>query len=342
MVRNKKNGSLNILLIFILIITLDLVFLYFIKYNNQSLSIKQFNFTNIGNLLNFISYFFLLIGLILCYTLKDIEFNYKIFFVILTFNQIFIVGAYFSGLITLPFEKYYYLGQNGNRLFTGLLFTLYQFSQFSLIFYIWLIFNKAKSFLFIRSLLNSAIVMFLILIFSFLYIIAKENSFKENIILESKKNIAVVFGAAVWSNDQPSPSLAARVDKAIDLLDEGKVYAIYLTGSNAPGELSESEVAFRYIQRKRKNTSNIFKENKTTSTAQQIQFIKTELLSNKIQNNIFVISDSYHLVRIKEISNFDNFTIQVVPSGLSLSFENALYFKFREALALTVFWFFAY
>ena len=76
--------------------------------------------------------------------------------------------------------------------------------------------------------------MILLLIVSFIYIIGKESTFDENQITVSNNNVAVVLGAAVWSNSQPSPSLAARVDKALVLLEKGKVNSIYLTGSNAP------------------------------------------------------------------------------------------------------------
>jgi uncharacterized SAM-binding protein YcdF (DUF218 family) len=118
------------------------------------------------------------------------------------------------------------------------------------------------------------------------------------------------------------------------------VNKIYLTGSNAPGELSEAEVALNYIKLKRKDNSEIFLEKETTSTSEQIQFIKKKIISIP-EENVIVISDSYHLVRVKEISKFHNIKIEVTPSDLSLSFKSALYNKIREALALTVFWFFA-
>ncbi|MFN3478156.1 MAG: FAD-dependent oxidoreductase, partial [bacterium] len=60
----------------------------------------------------------------------------------------------------------------------------------------------------------------------------------------------VVLGAAVWSDNKPSPILAARVDKAIDLMKNFNVEKVYFTGSNAPGELSEAEVALNYLKSK--------------------------------------------------------------------------------------------
>ena len=59
------------------------------------------------------------------------------------------------------------------------------------------------------------------------------------ILNKSKKNIAVVLGAAVWSGNIPSPTLSSRVDKALELLEQGFVGKIVFTGGKAPGELPE-------------------------------------------------------------------------------------------------------
>ena len=85
---------------------------------------------------------------------------------------------------------------------------------------------------------------------------------------------------------------------------------------------------------------NIILEKETTSTNEQIEYIREKLLLEE-NENVIVISDSYHLVRVLEISNFHNIKVQVVPSDLAHSFEQALYNNLRESLALTVFWFFA-
>ena len=342
MIRNKKNSSVKLGLIFILIIFLDLTFLYFIKYKNQSLSINEFNLSNIGNLINLIFYTIFLIGLIILVINKNLFWDNKYFITFFFINQILIVLAYISTIVIMPFNSFYYLGQTGNKLFTGVLFTLFQFSLMVMMFLTWSDILKVKNIVLLRAIVNSVFVMIIILIISFIYIIGKESTFNEKKIISHKNNVAVVLGAAVWSNNQPSPSLAARVDKALQLLNNGKASSVYLTGSNAPGELPESEVGLKYIQKKTNSTSNIFTETKTTSTNEQIRFIKQNLLSESQKNNIIVISDSYHLVRVLEISKFQNIEIQIAASNLSLNFEKAFYLKIREALALTVFWFFAF
>ena len=302
MIKNKKYNSSKSLLLFILIILVSLSFLYFIKYQNQSLSLSEFSLLNIGNLINLFFHFTIILGVLIIYYSKSIQPDIKYLFPILIISQFLLISVYVASKMSLPFDDLYYLSQNGNRLFIGILFTLYQFTFFVMMFYIWGNVFKLNNLLEIRSILNAGWIMLFFLVLSFVFIITKENSFEESDFKIGKNNSAVVLGAAVWSKNKPSPTLAARVDKAIDLLQRGKIDAIYLTGGNAPGELAESEVAYNYIKKKNKNVVNIFKETNTKSTNEQIQYIESSLLANKNNKNIIVISDSYHLVRIIEIS----------------------------------------
>ncbi len=340
MKKNNRIGFKFLPLLFILIIILNLVFLYFVKYRNQNLSLNDFNLWNFGNSANLLFAVIIILGIIIAYFKKAMSFDSKLFISFFIINQILLILSYISTVVALPFKDFYYLGQNGNRLFIAVLFTLYNFSYFNIFFLIWLNILKIKDIIVLRALFNSVLLMLIILIFAFIFITKKESGFKDKIITKDPKNIGVVLGAAVWSHNKPSPSLSARVDKAV-LLYEGKtIFKIYLTGSNAPGELAESEVALNYIHSLGKDIPDVFIEKETTSTNEQVAFIKKKLLSHKT-NIVIVISDGYHLVRVLEISRFHNIKIQVVPSDLIPGFEKAVYNDLREALALTVFWFFA-
>src|ERR1039458_9824708 len=46
----------------------------------------------------------------------------------------------------------------------------------------------------------------------------------------TRDNVAVVLGAAVWSNNIPSPMLASRAEKAYELYKQGYVNKIQVTG----------------------------------------------------------------------------------------------------------------
>ena len=147
--------------------------------------------------------------------------------------------------------------------------------------------------------------------------------------------VAVVLGAAVWSHNRPSPSLEARLNKAIELFEQGLIGKIQLTGSNAPGELSEARVAFNYLLRKGIDPEKVWIEEETTSTSEQIHFIKNEL------KNIILISAPYHLVRVEEICKFYGVKAYAESSDIIMSANSKIYSNFRESIALIIFWLFA-
>lgn len=338
---SKNNLSIRFKAIVVAFLIFDLFLLYFFKYSNQKISISEFSLSNIGNIINLIETLVLIfLFLIVSKSLLNAK-GKNIVLTLLILIQLFLVTAFLSAKFYLPFHKIYMFGQNGNRLFTGLLYTLFQFCFFYLFIYLLHILVKTKNLVLLRAAVHTSFMMLFFLAVSFFFIVAKENNLSDNIDNKFNKNIAVVFGAAVWSDNKPSPSLAGRVDAAIKLLINKKVNSIYLTGGNAPGELSESEVAYKYLLEKNIDHSNVYTENSTSSTNEQIQFIKKLLQTSEKNKNIIAVSDPYHLVRIQEISKFHHINISVMPSELNFSFEKALYFKIREALALTVFWFFA-
>ncbi|HEX9253237.1 MAG TPA: YdcF family protein [Ignavibacteriaceae bacterium] len=340
MAKNKKRERKFLPVFIILAITADLAFLYFNKYNNQNLTLRDFDLFYFGNIINLLFVLLLIIGLLVIIFKKSIVFNLKIFIPVFLINQFILVTLYFLKYMPLPFKKLYYLGQTGDELFIGAIFFLYTLTFLILIFIVWLSIFKFKKIILFRAFINSILSMIVILLLVFLFIIGKESTIKESLLKINKNTVGVVLGAAVWSDNRPSPSLAGRVDKALELYQQKIISQIFLTGSNAPGELSESEVALNYIKSKGIKTSDIFLEKATTSTNEQIQYIKKKLVATA-NKNIIVISDSYHLVRVLEIAKFNKLNIQVSASKLSQSFDKTIYNNTREALALTMFWLYA-
>jgi vancomycin permeability regulator SanA len=337
----KKKNKIIPSAIVIIVFVFQLLFLYYVKYNNQKLSVDELSLLNIGNILNLFSILVIILGIVV-YTFQRV--NQTSLLSILTWTSLItliLAAAYYSTIISLPFKSLYFLGQNGNKLFVGLLFAFYLLLSFGFASYIWLGIFGRHNLRLLRSILNSLLISFALLIFSFYYVIVSDPRIDDKELLKNKNNVAVVLGAAVWSKNVPSPILAYRVDKALHLLEQKIVGKIQLTGGNAPGELSEAEVAFRYAINKGADSSNFMIESKTSTTNEQIQFIRKELLPNKDINQVLIVSDKFHLVRIEEISKFNKLKIHAVSSDLKLSFESDLYNRLRESIGLLFFWFFA-
>jgi vancomycin permeability regulator SanA len=250
-------------------------------------------------------------------------------------------GAYLLTVIKLPPIEFYFLGQPGGKLIKSALFILYQFILLVTISVTWLKALRSDREVYLRSFFNALIVIFFFLAFTFIYILIKGYSSDNWSLTKSDKNVAVVLGAAVWSDNQPSTSLSGRVDKGIQLYIDKFVGGILLTGSNAPGEMSEAEVALEYAKINGMDMEKVSYESLTTSTSEQLKYIKTHLVDDENINDIIVVSEAYHLVRIIEISKFLNINIKVAASSIYLNYKKKLHMQLRESIALIVFWSFA-
>lgn len=342
MAAKRKGGKENLFLLIsaAVAVLLDLFFIFFIKYSNQGMSLKYFNFNSIGNILNILFSISLFLGIVVLIFQKTERMPAKVVLSFVAIMTSTLTLAYIFTNYHLPLKLMYILNQPIHKIITGLLFVSYQFTQFLFIIHIWGNIINRKNVLYFRSITNAFSIILLIFILTFIYSINIGKKFEKITLIKSDDNIAVVLGAAVWSNNKPSPSLAARVDKAIELYRAGYTTKIQLTGSNAPGELPEAEVAYRYLRQDGVPDENILLETKTTCTTEQIRFIKF-YLTQKNRRGIIIISDKYHLPRVMEICSFYNIKVTPVASNLQFSVRTNIYHHVRETVALTMFWFFA-
>jgi vancomycin permeability regulator SanA len=318
----------------ILVLLLNLIFIFILKYLNQGLALTEFSFFNPGNMINMFFVFLLAAGLLVLYIKKEVkEATRTIISLLIIINLLLITSAALN-FIDLPLPDYYIYDYHISRVIVGIMFALYQFMLLIFVSAVWIYVLAYKKYLFLRTFLISTLIILFLFVFSVLYL--NINNMSSDISNEDKNNIGVVLGAAVWSN-KPSPSLSSRADKAAELLIEGKISTIQLTGSNAPGELSESEMAYNYLRSKNIEANRIRIESETTSTNDQIKYIKDNLYTNY---NIVIISDSYHLPRIKEICRFHNMEVKLIASDLAFSFRTRIFYNLREAAGLLIFWLF--
>jgi vancomycin permeability regulator SanA len=335
----KKKYPKIYTLIFSFVLILQLIFLYYIKYLNQGLTLNDFSFNNIGNIFNLVVTLCLIIGIIFYFKRKHHDISSLMILIIISTLTLFII--YLLTLIEVPSLKFYVLGQPGEKIVEAALFTLYQFILFVSISFIWLNALLSDSTVFSKSLFNAVVMLLFFLAITFVFILTRGYSSDNWSLTKSDKNVAVVLGAAVWSDNQPSPSLSGRVDKGIQLYINKFVGSILLTGSNAPGEMSEAEVALEYARERGMDMEKVRYESLTTSTSEQIKYIKKYLINDENINDVIVVSNAYHLLRIIEISKFFNINIKVAAPNSYLNYKKKLYMQLRESIALIVFWCFA-
>ena len=324
------------------LLLLQLTCFFIIKYNNQELSFGDFSLLKTGNIFNLLIYFGIVLGIFFLAKRKKSEVAGKKVIRLIIISWVLLILAFVSTKIEIVSGSIYIYGQPGDRVLTGILFLLFLLTLFYFLISLWYKIISKKKPSVVKNIYSAGLMLIFFLIFIFVYIDNIGYSSGKWALKKDKKNIAVVLGAAVWSGNVPSPTLSARVDKALDLLKKGFVGNIVLTGGKAPGEMSEAEVAFKYVRVKGVDTAKIIIEKYTSSTTDQIKWIKNNLISNqKSVGDIILVSDGYHLLRVIEISKFFNLDIKVAESVHKLSFHDKIYNKVRESVALFNFWNFA-
>jgi vancomycin permeability regulator SanA len=323
-----------------LVVMFNVLMVYYLKYSNHNLSLHYYNLFTVGNFLNLAFAVLIILGIALIY-FRKIKVSLTAIWLTLVFMNLFLLSVTIINRINIPSSEYYLLSLSSTQVIIIIAFSLFQFLQLFLILLLWLNILKIEKLIYLRSAVNSVFAGFALLIISFIFI--NTRPFRKIDYDKNKKNndIAIVLGAAVWSDNKPSPTLASRVDKAIELYKQGKVNKIQLTGGNAPGELSEAEVSLKYILDKGINRNDVWMEKSTTSTIEQVRFIRNNLIKEKQINSVIVISDKYHLQRVKEICQFYDIKADVAASDLTLNIDKIIFYQLRECIALLLFWLFA-
>jgi uncharacterized SAM-binding protein YcdF (DUF218 family) len=109
----------------------------------------------------------------------------------------------------------------------------------------------------------------------------------------------VVLGAAQYDG-RPSPVLAARLDHALELWQQGYADRIVVTGGRRPGDrFTEATASADYLIARGVPDSAILREVQGTSTWQSLA-ATARILRNRGLESVLVVSDPYHSLRARE------------------------------------------
>ena len=108
----------------------------------------------------------------------------------------------------------------------------------------------------------------------------------------------VVFGAAEYAG-RPSPVLKARLDHTLSLYQRGLARLIITTGGpGGDAHFTEAGVGRNYLVERGVPPESILVEDQSATTAQTVLLV-AELLARDGMQTCIVVSDCYHLFRIK-------------------------------------------
>jgi vancomycin permeability regulator SanA len=316
--------KVKIIIVFFIYIIMFFLMLFY-RYTNQNYALYNLTFGNFSNMLNLIHFGIISSILILCYLrLHKISENY--------FTTIFFFSCFNIFLLpisqTLP-EPY------RNTLSVLIIFSLILFC----VYLSFITFHNRKN-KFVKSLVTTLIICLFILSSISIYVLSyvPDNYNVQN--SEITHDAVVIFGAAVWSKNKPSPVLRERILKALTLYRNNKASMFVVTGGNARGELSEAEVAKIFLIEKGVEESNIIIEKNTSSTSEQVRYIRDSLYIKNNYKNLILVSDNFHLRRITEICKFNGINPTGVSSDSPLLDDNIIFYSVRESVGLILFWYF--
>lgn len=144
-------------------------------------------------------------------------------------------------------------------------------------------------------------------------------------------DIIVVFGAAQF-NGTPSPVLAARLDHAFDLYEDGVSDLIATTGSKAEGDaFTEGFSGYVYLRDLGVPDSDIVTVVDGENTWQQMSASATQMQERDLTTALLV-SDGYHSFRLQAIADELGVQAWVSPTSTDATMGNYI----RESTAVSL------
>ncbi len=142
---------------------------------------------------------------------------------------------------------------------------------------------------------------------------------------------AIVLGAAVWG-DKPSPVFEERINHGIWLYKNGYVEKLIFTGGVGENtEYSEAGVAKNYAIENLVPEEDIFIEEKSTITQENMQYA-TEIINENSIEEVIIVSDPLHMKRSMLMAKDCGLTAYSSPTPTSryTTFRSKLSFVARE------------
>lgn len=116
----------------------------------------------------------------------------------------------------------------------------------------------------------------------------------------------VVMGAAQY-NGRPSEVLAARLDHALSLYQQGLAPFVIVTGGNQPGDVyTEAEVGEAYLRDRGVPADAILMEDEGEDTWESMQNV-AKVASGRGIDSVLIVSDGFHLFRSERMANAAGF-----------------------------------
>lgn len=154
----------------------------------------------------------------------------------------------------------------------------------------------------------------------------------------SSNATVIVLGCKVYG-ERPSIMLTARMDAALEYLGENPASACIVSGGQGSDELiSEAECMYTYLTGHGISPGQIYKEDKSASTRENIAFSYDIIKEQGLNENIAIATNNFHEYRAQKIA--EDFGLESgAVSGGTLPWLLPTYYA-REVMAILYEWIF--
>jgi uncharacterized SAM-binding protein YcdF (DUF218 family) len=150
----------------------------------------------------------------------------------------------------------------------------------------------------------------------------------------AKVDYLVVLGAGLWG-ETPSLTLKQRLDESLEFIKVNPNTKVVLSGGMGPGEaITEAEAMKRYLIEQGVDEKLLIKEDKSTSTKENLKFTREVLrqLDNRENLKIKIITTNFHMFRSKLLARSNGFEVYGQPAPIHPLLIPAYYI--REYMAV--------
>jgi len=151
--------------------------------------------------------------------------------------------------------------------------------------------------------------------------------------LPQPSDCIIVLGCMLWDG-KPSPMLARRLDKAVQLYDAGYGRYIIVSGGQGPEEtMAEAEAMETYLVNKGVPRDAIIKESRAGNTLENIQYSRN-LMDNLGFDDAVIVTTDYHLYRAMVTADSMGMNYSGAPADMVGGPFLRLKYHIRETIAL--------
>ncbi|MDP3582277.1 MAG: YdcF family protein [Ignavibacteria bacterium] len=318
------------------------IFLIYLKYDLNDIPLKEIRFDYIGNVMNGIVTVILIIALVVIRFLNRSLDSKKVLFIntLMMLSLALLLAVWMLAKLNFLHTDKMIFNFPLKKVYMGAAYVISLFIQVYSLNYLWGWIIGNDSLLELRTAIRTIVAIVVLMVFSLVFV-WNVRAFSQSRIENQTFTYGCIPGAAVYSKGNPSPIFEKRIRKALELYQKGSIKKVILTGGRAPGEMTEAEAAKKYLINLGVAKKNIVIENRSSTTTEQIQYLRKNFGNETTRDSVLIISDGFHLSRITQIAKFYRVNSLGVSSDYSLSFEKTIFYRTRESIALLLFWFFA-